>query len=177
MSIGFRHLLELSLGFYFRKPEIMSKKAFIKLALPILLFCCLAACSSVDKSTPEPRVFQEKPFSTDEWIKSDAYTRGEMARDLLRYETFQSLIGKNRGELLKVLGEPDIKTTGKCCYIRDDRGEVEVWLYKIESPDLGDGRKTKLNAIQIFFNRETKTVMALNRGAIDEKPAHFPMIG
>lgn len=157
---------------------IMHKKVFIKLTLAGLLLFNLAACSAIDNSTPpEKRAFQEKPFSSEEWIKGDAQTRGEMTRNLLRYETFQPWIGKNQSELLKVLGEPDRKTTGKCCYIRDDGGEVEVWLYEIESPDPSAAGKTKQDAIQVFFNRETNTVMALNRGAIDEKPAHFPMVG
>lgn len=154
----------------------MRRKIFIELAFAGLLLFNTAACSPI-KSTPEKRVFQEKPFSTVEWIQGDAHTRGEMAGDLTRYETFKSLIGKNQSELLKVLGAPDIKTTGKCCYIRDSGGEVEVWLYKIDSPDPVDAGKTEQEAIQIFFNRETKTVMSVNRGDIDEKPAHFPMVG
>ena len=154
----------------------MRGKIFIKLAFAGLLLFNAAACSTI-KSTPEQRVFQEKPFSSVEWIKGDAQTRGEMATDLTRYETFQSLIGKNQSELLKILGEPDVKTTGKCCYVRDGGGEVEVWLYKIDSPDPVDAGKAEQEAIQIFFNRETKTVMSVNRGDIDEKPAHFPMVG
>ena len=155
----------------------MRKKAFITLTLSILLLCHLAACSVVDNLKPKPRAFEEKPFSSEAWMKADAHTRGEMADNLMTYETFRPLIGKNQSELLKILGEPDTKTTGKCCYIRDTGGEVEVWLYRIEAPGETGEKKMKDDAIQVFFNRESNTVMALNRGAIDEKPAHFPMIG
>lgn len=159
---------------------IMRTKVFTKLALAGVLLFNLAACAGVDRNNgqPENRAFQEKPFSADEWIKGDAHARGEMALNLLTYETFKPLIGKSQSELLKVLGEPDIKTTGKCCYIRSG-DEVEVWLYKIKSPGEGAarGNKTEDDAIQVFFNNDAKTVMALNRGEIDEKPAHLPMIG
>ena len=156
----------------------MSKTAFIKLALAGLLLFNVAACSSVDKSMPEKRAFQLKPFSSEEWIKGDAHARGEMARDLSKYETFESLVkGKNQSELIKILGEPDKKTTGKCCYIRDGE-EVEVWLYKIDPPEFdGDGKQTEKDGVQIFFRNDDKTVQSINRGAMDEKPAHFPMIG
>jgi hypothetical protein len=85
--------------------------------------------------------------------------------------------GKSPGELLKILGEPDKKTTGKCCYIRSGE-EVEVWLYEIEPPEFdANGNRTKNNGVQIFFNSDGKSVMSINRGAMDEKPAHFPMVG
>jgi hypothetical protein len=160
----------------------MRKKVFIKLTLSILLLFNLAACSTVDKlidnQPPQKRAFQEKPFSSDEWIKGDAQTRGEMARDLSKYETFESKIkGKSRSELIKILGEPDKKTTGKCCYIRSGE-EVEVWLYEIDPPEFdAGGKKTKNNGVQIFFSNDGDDVMSINRGAMDEKPAHFPMVG
>ena len=164
---------------------MMRKKVFIKLALSALLLFNLAACSSVDKSanntidkrTPEKRAFQLKPFSSEEWIKGDAHARGEMARDLLKYETSRQLIGKNQSELINILGEPDKKTTGKCCYIRDGE-EVEVWLYRIDPPEFdSDGKPTENDTVQIFFNKDGTTVTSINRGAFDEKPAHFPMVG
>lgn len=157
---------------------LMRKKVFIKLALSGLLLFNLAACSSADLWKPEKRVFQQKPFSSEEWIKGDAHTRGEMARDLSKYETFESMVkGKNQIDLIKILGAPDRKTTGKCCYIRSDE-EVEVWLYKIEPPESdGSGKRTKNDVVQIFFSNDGKTVMSINRGAADEKPAHFPMVG
>ncbi|HEX8249734.1 MAG TPA: hypothetical protein VF599_16265 [Pyrinomonadaceae bacterium] len=157
---------------------IIRKKNFIELALMGLLLFNLAACSSVDLVKPENRVFQQKPFSSEEWIKGDAHTRGEMALDLLKYETFESMMsGKNQIDVIKILGEPDRKTTGKCCYIRSGE-EVEVWLYKIDSPEAGvSGKRTEKDVIQIFFNNDSKTVMSINYGELDEKPAHFPMVG
>jgi len=163
----------------------MRKKVFLKLTLSGLLLFNLAACASVDKTgnqkvenptpTPEKRAFQEKPFVSDDWIKGDAQTRGEMARDLQKYETVVSLKDKKQSELIKILGEPDKKTMGKCCHARF-ADEVEVWLYRIEPAD-APGRKTKKDSVQIFFSAEDKTVMDLTTGAMDEKPVYFPMVG
>jgi len=155
---------------------MMRKEIFVQLAISILLLFNLAACSTVDKLTqPQKRTFQEKPFVSDEWINGDAQTRGEMARDLKKYESVKTLKGKNQSELLKILGEPDRKTTGKCCHVRF-ADEVEVWLYKIESADAA-GQKTKDEAVQIFFGASDKTVMDLTTGSMEEKPAYFPMVG
>lgn len=155
----------------------MRKKAFIILTLSIFLLCNLAACSVTDKFTPEPRVFQEKPFSSDAWIKGDAHARGEMALDLSRYETFESLLdGKNQSELLKLLGEPDKKTTGRCCYVRDT-DEVEVWLYRIQLPAERGGQKPEEYAIQIYFDSDGRTVTGLERGTMQEKPVYIPRVG
>ncbi len=154
---------------------ITRRKVFVNFALCGLLLLSLAACSGIDRRagdpTPEKRTFKEKPFSTGEWIKGDTHARGEMALDLLRYETFQPLMGKNQGEIIKTLGEPDKKTMGKCCYVRSGE-EVEVWLYKIETPGEAEDY-----AVQVFFSNDGKTVISFNRGAMDKKPAHFPMIG
>lgn len=161
----------------------MHKKIFAQLAISAVLLFNLAACSTVDKlanraidnSTPEKRAFQEKPFSSDAWLKGDAQTRGEMTRDLGKYESVKALKGKKQDELIKILGEPDKKTTGKCCHVRF-ADEVEVWLYKIESPET-NGTRPKHNSVQVFFSANDKTVMELTTGAMEEKPAYFPMVG
>jgi hypothetical protein len=155
---------------------IARRKNFLKLTFAVLLLCSLAACSIIGSSTPpEKRAFVERPFASDGWLKGDAQARGEMTRDLEKYETVAALKGKTPSELIKILGEPDKKTTGKCCHARFAE-EVEVWLYKIEPAD-APGRKVKKDSVQIFFSREDKTVMDLTTGAMDEKPAYFPMVG
>lgn len=159
---------------------IFRKKVLLKLTVSALMLFQLAACSAVDKkignsTPPEKRVFAEKPFAPDAWIKGDAQTRGEMTPDLLKYETAKSLKGKNQSELIKLLGEPDKKTMGKYGHVRFG-DEVEVWLYKIETAD-EPGRKTKRDSVQVFFSAEDKTVVDLFVGAMDEKPAYFPMVG
>jgi hypothetical protein len=156
------------------------KKVFIQLSLSVLLLFNLAACSSIEKAIgnstpPEKRAFQEKPFASDAWIKGDAQTRGEMAQDLQKYETAVSLKGKTQSDLIKLLGEPDKKTTGKYGHVRFG-DEVEVWLYKIEPAD-APARKTKRDSVQVFFDSEAKTVTDITTGALDEKPAYFPMVG
>jgi hypothetical protein len=149
---------------------IARRKIFLKLTFSALLLFNLAACSP-----PEKRAFVEKPFVSDGWLKGDAQTRGEMTRDLEKYETVVTLSGKTQSELIKILGEPDKKTTGKYGHVRFG-DEVEVWLYKIETPD-APGQKVKEDSVQVFFNREDKTVRDLKTGAMDEKPAYFPMVG
>lgn len=150
----------------------MCKKDFIKPALSILLLFNLAACSLVGN---EKRAFQEKPFVSDEWIKGDAQTRGEMTRDLSKYDTVVKLAGKTQSELIKILGEPDKKTMGKYGHVRFGN-EVEVWLYRIE-PANAANQKIKQDSVQVFFSAEDKTVKDLTTGAMDEKPAYFPMVG
>lgn len=57
--------------------------------------------------------FLEKPFETKTWIQADAIERGYMHEDLLN--STNSLTGKSREEIMKLLGQPD-KDKSVMCY-------------------------------------------------------------
>ena len=74
-----------------------------------------------------------------------------------------------------MLGEPDKKTRGNCCYVRY-APEGEVWLYKIQKPSRSEGQLEE-QALQIFFSEDGKNVKDFTLGEMEDKPVYIPAIG
>lgn len=156
-----------------------------------LMLCCaalfwLSGCvNSITRNLPlmqsPPRAFEEKKFDSKQWRDGDAQTRGEMVLSLYRERYEKSspndLTGKTPTEVLRLLGEPDKKTRGNCCYVRH-APEREVWLYKIRMTDESKP-ELKEHAFQIYFTEDGKTVEDFTYllGNMDEKPVYIPNIG
>ena len=66
------------------------------------------------------RDYDHIPFDRQKWRDGDAIERGRMKRDIDRSKIIE---GKNRKQVLEILGEPDDKITRK---------EEEIWLYNVE---------------------------------------------
>lgn len=54
------------------------------------------------------------PFDAAQWTTADLRTRGRMVNDLLRREL---LIGKTRGEVVELLGNPDFDGSEELIYL------------------------------------------------------------
>jgi hypothetical protein len=155
------------------------KNLTAKIALIVLITANLCACASITKNFPkENRPFEERSFDSKIWIEGDAQARGEMLKDLRWNEAKLqnvSLRGKTQREILLLLGEPDQKTRGKCCGV-PRTGEVEVWLYNVETID-EFSKKTESRHFQIYFTEDAK-VDEYRVAAWNEKnPDYLPRVG
>jgi hypothetical protein len=146
----------------------------------VLLFGINGCTNPIRTIFPKPpRAFQEKNFDSKQWRDGDPQDRGEMAVDLNqgKYEKSSpnNLTGKSPVEVLQLLGEPDKKTIGKCCFRSPP--DVQVWLYKLQRPD-GPKGELKEHAFQIYFTEDGKTVQDYTfTGEMEDHPVYIPNIG
>jgi hypothetical protein len=155
------------------------KSLTVKIALIAIIAANLCACASVIKNFPKKdRPFEKRSFDSKIWIEGDAQTRGEMLKNFQWNEDKSKIIvlrDKSQGEIVRLLGEPDKKTSGKCCGVPRTR-EVEVWLYNVETQN-ESSKKTESEHFQIYFTEEGK-VDEFRVAEWDEKdPDYVPRIG
>jgi len=159
----------------------MNNKLTVKIVLIILVAANLFGCASIAKNFPKDvkdRPFQERDFDSTLWIEGDARTRGEMLKDL-QWNPVKpdklSLRGRNQVEILKILGEPDTKTSGKCCGVPRTR-EVEVWLYGVETK-YESSTEIKKSHFQIYFTEDGKVDEFRTAEWNEKNPDYFPRVG
>lgn len=132
------------------------KNLTVKIALIAIVAANVSACASIANLFPkEKRPFQERKFDSKQWLDGDAQTRGEMLKDLRWNENNLEnlkLRNKTQAQILSLLGEPDKKSSGKCCGVPRTR-EVEVWIYKVETQD-EFSKKTETEHFQLYFTEE-----------------------
>lgn len=66
------------------------------------------------------RSYEPQPFDSQKWRNGDALERGTMFVDLF---SKRKIHGKNKEEVLALLGEPDKKSNA---------GGLEIWHYQVE---------------------------------------------
>ncbi len=155
------------------------KKKFLKLSVGVLILSFAVSCASIKNILPkEKRPFQERNFDSAEWKKGDEQTRGEMSKDLQWRRTDADgyfLRNKNQAEIIKLLGEPDRKTRGKCCGA-GGTAEGKVWLYNLEIK-YEDSPELKTTQFQIYFTTDSKVNETRINKWDDKNPDYFPRVG
>lgn len=155
------------------------KKNILKLSFGFLILSLAISCSSVKNILPkEKRNFQERTFVSADWKNGDPQMRGEMSKDLQWRRTDADgyfLRNKTQAEILKILGEPDRKTRGKCCGA-GGTAEGEVWLYNLEVKD-EDSPDLKSKQFQIYFTTDSKVNETRVSKWDDKNPDYFPRVG
>lgn len=91
------------------------------------------------------RDYTEKPFSSAEWLAGDKIERGRMLKDLFLKRSIGS-----REEVIKLLGEPDIKKTIE---------KREVWFYRIDI-----GIPDAMDLIPVSFDDRGRSSMGMAKG-------------
>ena len=150
----------------------------LKFLFVVLILSLTVSCSSVKNILPkEKRPFQERNFDSAEWKKGNEQTRGEMSKDLhwRRSENDYVLSKKNQTEVVRILGEPDRKTRGKCCGA-GGTAEGEVWLYNLEIK-YEDSPELKTTQFQIYFTTDSKVNETRISKWDDKNPDYFPRVG
>ena len=150
----------------------------LKFLFVVLILSLTVSCSSVKNIFPkEKKPFQERNFDSAEWKKGNEQTRGEMSKDLhwRRSENDYVLSKKNQTEVVRILGEPDRKTRGKCCGA-GGTAEGEVWLYNLEIK-YEDSPELKTTQFQIYFTTDSKVNETRISKWDDKNPDYFPRVG
>lgn len=99
----------------------------------IVLTVCLG-CAGIKKPW---RSYEQKPFSSAEWLAGDKIERGRMGLDMYRNPKVD--VG-SRDLSLKTLGEPDLKRTIE---------KSEVWFYRVDQ-----GIPGAMDLIPISFDQK-----------------------
>jgi hypothetical protein len=128
----------------------------------ISIFCLLAICLGCAGMRKPWRSYEQKPFDAESWKNGDAIERGTMARDLLGVKNVTENVGENKSKVLATLGEPYSTREEK---IRENK--VTVLIYEVDM-----GEPEFMNAVQIFFDENDKTVIA-TLGVTREKESLF----
>lgn len=70
----------------------------------------------------------DKKFDSEEWLKGNMKTKGEMTNNLLEINLLE---GKNKSQVLTILGEPDQQTKSRIHYTVDPGIKYmnESWTY------------------------------------------------
>ena len=152
------------------------KKQIIFLCIAVGL---MASCTSLTKIFPkQPRPFQERDFNSAEWKNGDYQTRGEMLNPKL-LEQIRNFKTNQSDQIIELLGKPDQITKARCCYSGrgGQSGEVELWLYYIETNDSGKNANTNLKkqALKIYFGDIGG--ISSKVGDRDGNHDYFPAIG
>jgi hypothetical protein len=155
------------------------KKQIIK---QIFFWCILislnASCTSITKLFPkQPRPFQAKEFNSEQWKNGDYQTRGEMTNGKL-FEQIRVFKTNQTEQIIQLLGKPDQITKAHCCYAgrAGKSGEVDLWLYYIETEDFEKDKQANLKkkALKIYFG---DIGINVNTGEITGNHDYFPAIG
>lgn len=151
----------------------------LKFLFVILILSLTVSCFSVKNIfQKEKKPFQERNFDSAVWKDGDEQTRGEMSKDLQWRRTDSDgylLRNKNQAEIIKLLGEPDRKTRGKCCGA-GGTAEGEVWLYNLEVK-VEDSPELKTTQFQIYFTTDGKVNETRINKWDDKNPDYFPRVG
>ena len=151
------------------------KKQIILLCIAVSL---MASCTSLTKFFPkQPRPFQERDFNSADWKNGDYQTRGEMLNPKL-LEQIRNFKTNQSKQIKEFLGKPDQITKARCCYSGrgGQSGEVELWLYYVETKDSGKNTNTSLKKqdLKIYFGDIGISSIV---GERDGNHDYFPAIG
>lgn len=157
------------------------KNQIIKSIFLVVIACLsFASCKSITSYFPkEPRPFQQREFNSEEWKNGDYQTRGEMTNSKL-FGLIDKIDSNSQEQILQMFGKPDAKTKARCCYAgrAGQSGEVDLWLYFIETEDWSKDTKVKpplvKKALKIYFEG---TRITRNIGDRDGNHDYFPAIG
>ena len=155
------------------------KTSIIKpIFVSVIALSLLTSCASITKLFPrQPRPFQAKEFNSAEWKNGDYQTRGEMLNPKF-FEQIRNFKTNQADQIKELLGKPDQITKARCCYAgrAGKSGEVDLWLYYVETADFGKDKQSNLKsqALKIYFGD-----IGINAqiGERDGNHDYFPAIG
>jgi hypothetical protein len=124
------------------KRKITRTAIFVSCLLTALFLN--AACGVIKNPL---RDYSPQPFNAQQWLAGDAIERGRMVKAI---DERIFVDGNERADVLKMLGEPDKKST-------DASGEI--WLYRV---DLGHNSATPY--LPVTFSPQFGTVIGRFKG-------------